>query len=61
MKKLLKIRNLLKYRNIFLKPLEMISWMTNRILEQLTDIEWYRRRQDPKGSEMYFLFKFPAA
>ncbi len=41
-----------------LKPLTVISWLTNRILEQLTDSEWHHRRKDPKGAEMYFLFKF---
>ncbi|WP_416672251.1 methyltransferase domain-containing protein [Egbenema bharatensis] len=40
-----------------LKPLTPISWLTNRILEQLADNEWHQRRKDPKGAEMYFLFK----
>jgi hypothetical protein len=43
---------------MILKPLTVISLLTNRILEQLTDSEWHQRRNDSKGAEMYFLFKF---
>ncbi|MFN6567617.1 class I SAM-dependent methyltransferase [Dendronalium sp. ChiSLP03b] len=40
-----------------LKPLTAIPWLTSRILKWLADNEWHQRRKDPKGAEMYFLFK----
>ncbi|ALF52919.1 hypothetical protein ACX27_08715 [Nostoc piscinale CENA21] len=42
-----------------LKPLTVISWLTSLILKFLADNEWHQRRKDPKGAEMYFLFKLP--
>jgi SAM-dependent methyltransferase len=43
---------------IIFKPLTVISWMTNRILQQLVDNEWNHRRKDPRGAEMYFMCQF---
>jgi SAM-dependent methyltransferase len=42
---------------MILQPFTVISWVVDRILKHCANSEWHKRRNDPAGAEMYFMFK----